>query len=282
MLSKKLFLSVVCFIFGICAFAGGSTFHNSFSYRGECIVTEEVINVRSGPGTNYEKLFQVKAGDIVEVISKCDEKMYADDAYANWYKIEKDGQTGFMCSRWLSGDFLKVSFDDNSYCYIAYEAFYIIPENFDPDWDSYTYIEDDFIFIKDGKIKKDKSLSFIPDSNATLYMPPLIEETDGVSLGKGCIINLRRYAKYGAGACVYSDICSVSPDLSIKKIVTANTFWEGGSYNYVEFQFENVTFDVYTNMWYSGGHNEKGKIVVTTKSKTSGPEEVKTETIRWP
>lgn len=232
MLSKKLLLSAVCFIFGICAFAGGSIFHDSFSYKGKCIVTEEVINVRSGPGTNYEKLFQVKAGDIVEVISKCDEKMYADDAYANWYKIKKDGQTGFMCGRWFSGDFLKVS--------------------------------------------------FIPESKATFYMPPQFEETEGVSLGKGCILNLRRYAKYGAGSCVYSDICSVTPDLSIEKIVAADTFWEGGGYNYVEFKFEKMTYDVYKGEWQSGGHNEKGKIVITTRSKWSGPEEVKTETVRWP
>jgi len=54
-------------------------------------VMEEVVNIRSGPGTNYSRLGQVRAGDILKA------KAYSSN---NWYQVGFQGRTGWIAG-WL-------------------------------------------------------------------------------------------------------------------------------------------------------------------------------------
>lgn len=56
------------------------------------IVTGGTINVRTGPGTGYDRITQVKTGKQVEVIGETD----------GWYQIAFDSTTG-----WLLGEYLR-------------------------------------------------------------------------------------------------------------------------------------------------------------------------------
>lgn len=57
----------------------------------QAVVKTTGLNVRSGPGTTYNVVKQVKAGDVLEIISNSN----------NWYKVKlSDGKTGWVAG-WL-------------------------------------------------------------------------------------------------------------------------------------------------------------------------------------
>ncbi|MGD0152609.1 MAG: S-layer homology domain-containing protein [Thermacetogeniaceae bacterium] len=57
-------------------------------------VTDNTVNVRSGPGTNTSKIGQVHSGDILQARAK---------SHNGWYQIDWQGQTG-----WISGDCVQI------------------------------------------------------------------------------------------------------------------------------------------------------------------------------
>lgn len=64
--------------------------------------TTNGVNIRSGPGTNYERIHGADEGDTVTILEKVD----------GWYKISFEGITGYV-----SADFIKVKEDNNDYVY---------------------------------------------------------------------------------------------------------------------------------------------------------------------
>jgi len=55
------------------------------------LVTEELVNIRSGPGTGYDIMGQVEEGDVLKAVEKNDN---------GWYKVEFQGKTGWIAG-WL-------------------------------------------------------------------------------------------------------------------------------------------------------------------------------------
>ncbi|CEO20517.1 SH3 domain-containing protein [Paraclostridium sordellii] len=74
---------------------------------GPAQVTVPELNVRSGPGTNYSVISQVKKGNILAVI--------AGDTSNNWLKIQfKDGTTGWVSGKYvILPDLEKLNLDSN-------------------------------------------------------------------------------------------------------------------------------------------------------------------------
>lgn len=122
------------------------------------LVTENKINVRSKPNTNAEKLFQLNVGDVVTVLWSTLNGMNVDGAYARWVKISCDYGTGYVCSRWLTKNFVKVNIENNAKLeYICYNAFYKAPAEDDPDGIHKRYVKDEVLYIQDGTIYRIKS-----------------------------------------------------------------------------------------------------------------------------
>ncbi len=59
----------------------------------EYIVKATVLNVRSGPGTEYNVVFQLRQGEIINLVNTQN---------SNWYKIETDTGTGFVAARYVT------------------------------------------------------------------------------------------------------------------------------------------------------------------------------------
>lgn len=55
-------------------------------------VTGSVVNIRSGPGTEYGILGQVRAGDLLEASAR---------STNNWYRVEYQGKTGWICGDYV-------------------------------------------------------------------------------------------------------------------------------------------------------------------------------------
>jgi len=80
-------------------------YYQGFTYKDtRCIVTGNAVNVRSGAGSGYAKLFQLNAGDAVRIIewSKDWEWLLEESYYAPWYKISCAQGTGYICGRYIS------------------------------------------------------------------------------------------------------------------------------------------------------------------------------------
>ena len=59
------------------------------------VVTAPTLNVRSGSGTNYEIIYQLKEGQEVIVVSKSN---------SSWFKIDLGYQEAYVSSRYLTND----------------------------------------------------------------------------------------------------------------------------------------------------------------------------------
>ena len=65
----------------------------------EATIEEDNLNVRSGPGTDFDRIGQVNSGDKYEILEETDE----------WIKIQYDDSEG-----WLTKEFVTVNQDDQS------------------------------------------------------------------------------------------------------------------------------------------------------------------------
>lgn len=61
-------------------------------YRAEVITESGPLNVRSGPGTQYDKIGKLPKGEVVDVMVECP---------GNWYYIDDDGDQGYVDGRYL-------------------------------------------------------------------------------------------------------------------------------------------------------------------------------------
>ena len=71
---------------------------------GEYVVFLDTNNIRSGPSTNYDRLGTENVGSIYYLMSSSivrDEKQDGS-CNAGWYQINYDGQTGYVCSEYVS------------------------------------------------------------------------------------------------------------------------------------------------------------------------------------
>lgn len=59
---------------------------------GSGTVTTETLNVRSGPGKEYDSIELVKSGEIVVITGQTDN---------GWYQIELDGRTGYVSDKYV-------------------------------------------------------------------------------------------------------------------------------------------------------------------------------------
>src|SRR5699024_4611102 len=64
----------------------------------EAIINTDYLNVRSGPGTNYEKIDQVNTGEVYTIVNEED----------NWIEIEINDRTG-----WVTSEYITVSDKDS-------------------------------------------------------------------------------------------------------------------------------------------------------------------------
>lgn len=60
---------------------------------GSGTITTETLNVRSGPGKEYEAIELVKSGEVVTITGQADN---------GWYQIELDGKTGYVSDKYVS------------------------------------------------------------------------------------------------------------------------------------------------------------------------------------
>lgn len=261
---KKILSILLTLFISVSLFAGEKKIcHNGGYLKGKyCLVTEDEINVRSGPGTSYSKVYKVHAGDIVLVKEKCKEEMFADGAYANWYEISCDKGTGYMCGRWLSSLYAENPLDNQEY--IAYETIYSRPEPFDPDWgwEEEEIVSDKIIHIKDGKIDAIKGITFIPSpENPVSSYPNKIEIVDNTGLkGNPPIVVFSTDMKYGAGWFRSFRMYTLENG-RLNKFFEGDSYWEG-DYKYTSLVFPNKTYEGKTGTWIEKKSTYKYKIAV--------------------
>ena len=79
--------------------SGGSNTSKPESSLGTATVTTEVLNVRSGAGTSYSKVGELRRGTKVTLLEK----------KGSWYKVKTSSITG-----WVSGDYLSINGSSSS------------------------------------------------------------------------------------------------------------------------------------------------------------------------
>lgn len=276
---KKVFILLFTLLLSANLFAGERKICHGAGYFFTdrcCIVTQNDVNVRSGPGTNYSKLYKVNAGDYVHVLDECEEEMFADGAYAHWYKINFEGQEGYMCGRWLSALYGQYPERAEGEEYIVYEYIYSRPEPYNPDWDweNIEILSDRVMHIKDRKITYLDKISFLPNKG-DLFVPPEIEIVENSGLqGKKAVVIFNQYVKYGAGWFRKFEIYTLGKN-SLSYLLNENSSWEG-EYKYIKVVFPDITYDARMDEWIERESPYDSDIIIekTTGNSYTDKEEV--------
>lgn len=274
---KKSILILLTSLFSISLFAGEVKLchYGGYLLKKNCIVTEEEINVRSGPGTNYSKLFKVHAGDRVYVMEECSEEMFADGAYAKWYKIDCENGTGYMCGRWLSSIYDQYPQRGEGSEFIAYEYIYSRPEPYDPDWgwEEHKFVSDKLMYITKGKVKK-LDQYFGPEHHGPLKCPDEIQIIeDAFEKENTPLVLIRSFNKWGSGW-LHPFAFYKLENGSLSYVYEGESNWEG-EYTYITIAFPNKTYDSRTGEWEtkkSPYKYETSIIIETGDSYNSGNE----------
>jgi len=102
-----------------------------FSCKGKAdyyYIADGVVNVRSGPGTDNDVVFKLRAGDTFKEISRQKEKVKVAKWEGYWCEIEKNGQKGWVLSTFMakaeSPDMPLEVTTDNSHLNYAYKGEY--------------------------------------------------------------------------------------------------------------------------------------------------------------
>ena len=66
---------------------------NVTSVTGSGTITTETLNVRSGPGKEYDAIELVRSGEVVTITGQADN---------GWYQIDLDGKTGYVSDKYVS------------------------------------------------------------------------------------------------------------------------------------------------------------------------------------
>lgn len=254
-MKRNLFLIILTVTFSF-LYAGEaqSQLHHCKVYK-DAVITENKVNVRSSPGMSGNKIFQVNAGDVVEVLEICKEEFFADGAYAPWVKISCDYGTGYICSRWMSSNYVLLETGPCSDAeYLVYEYFYEIPENFNPDWDELKVVKDDFVYIAKSNVKIFDTVTLIPENENQMFMYPdtMLDITDrsiySTGLKEDHVILIRSRFKYGAGSC--SNVMFLAfTDGKLKKIISESAFSESGCYRKPYINFPKICYNVFDGEW---------------------------------
>ncbi|MBP5519331.1 MAG: hypothetical protein J6X84_01960, partial [Treponema sp.] len=138
---------------------------------------------------------------------------------------------------------------------LAYEWYYTIPENFNPDWDDYNPVEDNMFYIKDSKVTPMSFSSFVPDNPNAIYMPPdmeVVEEDLGIDWdGEYQVILCRNIFKYGGGCSADATFFVFDESNVLSNFINESASWEGNYYRKTFINFPNACYDVYNNKWVS-------------------------------
>lgn len=279
---KKL-LSTLSLIFlsaSFLLFAGGprytdNTRHCGGIYNGcRVIVTDNNINVRDKPGMDGKKKIQLNAGDIVTISEVCEEKMFVDGAWANWVLLDMPGEPCYTLSRWMTRYFTDLGnpspkIED----YLAYEYFYEITEDFDPDWGQWEIIADNLIRIKNGKVNYISYPSFVPDSSNEMFIPVEMKVApklaDAIDDDEEPIVIFRQSMKYGGGYSAKVGFYKLDKKNGFSMHVIRSAYNEGDCYKKAYINFEKRCYDVLNGEWVE--HTSKkakgGTIIITTEEK---------------
>jgi hypothetical protein len=181
--------------------------HGSYSRSDATqIVTDNGINVRSGPGTGYERLFQLNAGDHVLVLEKCDATLKAEGAVAHWYKIECWMGRGYICGRWLSSKWREGDLDgDGRKEYLAAQFFNDIPPDYEGDWpedDGYSWWCGDCLYIDGGAVSVHREVRVGKESPDEILRLEGFEVVENAGFSPPVsLLLVTRSATYGSGSC---------------------------------------------------------------------------------
>lgn len=87
--------------------------NENYENHGQHYVIDNHVNVRDSNGMHGNKLFQLNAGDKVQIIGidLNEELFYADGYYAHWLKISCSKGEGYICARYVSCKEVKGDFD---------------------------------------------------------------------------------------------------------------------------------------------------------------------------
>ncbi len=256
---KKIFVLFTTLLVAAVAslYAGekSDVFHGGGISKGVCaIVTENNVNVRSKPSMNGRKLFQLNAGDIVTIMEVCEEKMYVDGAWANWVVLDRPGEPCYVLSRWLTSYFLDLQEKvPKSIDFLAYEFFYVIPPDYDPEWDLLTITDDSLIRITERKVSRYSYPSFVPENSNCMYVPPEMslapELSNSDDSDDRLVILFRQAYKYGAGSSANVGFYFLDKDYGFSEHVSQHATMEGGYYRKVFINFESNCYDVLNDKW---------------------------------
>lgn len=291
-MKKPVLFAAMCAVC-MCVYAQNTDtdlYYQGFAYKDtRCIVTGNAVNVRSGAGSGYAKLFQLNAGDVVSVMEKCDAPpLLADGALSYWYKITCGKGTGFMCGRWLTSKYAAGDINaDGKIDYITYQAFYRIPYGAE-DFDEYIFTNDTFLLIQGGTVSELKGLSFIPKEKGHPYRPRDIAVIADLELPiKNPVILFSNFFGYGSGRSCICDFYFFNEDNTFSPIISAGSVWEGYYYKKTKLIFPNKAYDVYNQKWSDSEKGRKDIIIKITKDgKENDTYETESETVsqaeyRW-
>lgn len=74
-------------------------------------IVDNNVNLRSGPGKEFAVVGKLSAGAEVVVVEASDIWLDIDGVESPWYKVIADGQTGYVCGRYVSHKELAISLD---------------------------------------------------------------------------------------------------------------------------------------------------------------------------
>lgn len=143
---------------------GSSSSDVTYTAAGEVINVESFLNVRKGPGTNYDSIGQLHQGDKVSIVAKNGE----------WYKIKYGSGYGYVYK-----DFIDV---------VAYEVYKVTLENWQEDcirrgWGPLTreaYVRKLNIVVSDD-MKQDVISAFI-DKKIDIKLPFKVTSSENISV----------------------------------------------------------------------------------------------------
>lgn len=70
--------------------------YGSYEEGSTTYIYGDKVNVREEPNTNCKVIYQLKIGNEVKIISKCEETLTLNSYEESWYEIEYQGKTGFV------------------------------------------------------------------------------------------------------------------------------------------------------------------------------------------
>lgn len=237
------------------------------------IVTDNKINVRTGPGTGYEKTFQLNAGDKVVVLEENKATLRAEGAVAHWYKIECDKGTGYLCARWLSNNWQQGDIDgDGKNEYLAVQFFNDIPPDYKGDWpedDGYSSWIGDCLYINDGEVNVHKEIRVSKENdNEVLGFSGFdILDTAGF-IPEVSLIAVTLSAKYGSGSWKEVQLYYYKPASgTFEKITQFDSGWEVSDCDYATVYLPGGRLEVYSGpgQFISSEHGGKNHLLVNKR-----------------